>query len=252
MTRIISIINYKGGTGKTSTVVNLAHGLSLQGNRVLIIDLDPQGSVGYYLGLHPKKTVYDLLIKGASISDCTVAARPNMDVICSNERLYPAELSMATMPQKERLLSTRLASLSGYDFVLLDCAPSMNLLNQNALLVASELILPVSMEYMSLMGVKQLLKNIRLMNTLLQKQIVVSKVVPTFYDKRQSKSKRILESLSRVFPGLVSSPIHASLSLSEAPGHHMTVFEYDPKSKGASDYHHLTREVLTHGQAQTI
>ncbi len=128
----------------------------------------------------------------------------------------------------------------------------MNLLNQNALLYCDELILPVSMEYMSLMGVKQLLKNIRLMNKLLQKQVTITKVVPTFFDKRQSKSKRILESLLRVFPGLVSEPIHTSLSLSEAPGHRMTVFEYDPNSKGASDYHQLTREVLAHGQTKTV
>ena len=251
-TRFISVINYKGGTGKTSTVVNLAHGLALQGRKVLVIDLDPQGSAGYYFGLNPTNTVYNLLIDNIPLRSCITNARPGIDMICANERLYPAELSMATLKNKERLLSDRLAGLKDYNIVLIDCAPSMNLLNQNALLLADEVIIPVSMEYLSLVGVKQLLNNIKIMNKILGKETAISKVVPTFFDKRQAKSKHILESLTRVFPELVSQPIHSNIALSEAPGHQQTIFEYAPQSKGAQDYLRLTMEVLKHGQTQTI
>ena len=247
--RIISVINYKGGTGKTSTVVHLAHGLALLGQKVLVVDLDPQGSVGYYLGLSPQNTVYNLLIDNTPYTQCIVHARPNLDVICANERLYPAELAMGQFRQKEKVLAERLGTVSGYDFIILDCAPSMNLLNQNALFFAREVILPVSMEYLSLVGVKQLLNNIKIMNRIFRRDVVVTKVVPTFFDKRQAKSKHVLESLTRVFPGLVSSPIHANVALSEAPGQRQTVFEYKPNAKSAEDYIKLSREVLDHEQA---
>ena len=159
-----AVVNYKGGTGKTTTVVNLAHALTLKGFKVLIIDTDPQGSAGYYFGLSPQKTLYNVLIEKESISDCVVNVRHFLDIICSNERLFPAELKMGAMKERELVLKSQLATLSGYDYVFLDCAPSMNLLNQNALLFADEVILPVSMEYLSLIGVKQLLKNIKIIN----------------------------------------------------------------------------------------
>lgn len=251
--RTISIINYKGGTGKTSTVVTLGHALALHGKRVLILDLDPQGSAGYSLGMNtPARTIYDLLVENRPFSECILPARKNLDIICANERLYPAELSMATQDSKESILTEKLSLLSGYDFVLIDCAPSMNLLNQNALYYADEVILPVSMEYLSLVGVKQLLKNIKIMHKMIQKQVTVTKVVPTFYDKRQAKSRHVLESLERVFPGLVSAPIHANVKLSEAPGHRKTIFEYAPRSKGAADYQNLMKEVLLNGKTKTV
>ena len=116
----------------------------------------------------------------------------------------------------------KLKDVNGYDFVFLDCAPSMNLLNQNALLFADELILPVSMEYLSLIGVRQLLKNIKIINKIFNKKIKIGRVIPTFFDKRNKKSKDIMESLKRVFPNLISSPIGVSVSLSEAPGKKMS------------------------------
>jgi chromosome partitioning protein len=245
-------MNYKGGTGKTSTVVNLAHSMSMAGLNVLVIDLDPQGSVSYYFGLNPQKTVYDLLIKNLPYQQCVTPAREKLDVICANERLYPAELAMAGLKNKETILADRLAAIKGYDVVLLDCAPSMNLLNQNALYFSQEIVLPVSMEYLSLVGVKQLLKNIQIMNKIMGKKVSISHVVPTFFDKRNSKSKEILDSLNRVFPEKVSSPIHLTVALSEAPGYKQTIFEYDPLSKGARDYNQLANEVLTYGKTQTL
>lgn len=246
--RKISIINYKGGTGKTSTVVNLAHGLALRGKKVLVIDTDTQGSVAHHLGLEPKYTLYELLSGKQPLENCIINARENLDVIASNEHLYVSEMQMAGLKNKEKVLGIRLAGLKGYDFVILDCAPSMNLLNQNALLYATETFLPVSMEYLSLIGVKQLLKNIKIINKLFDRKVAISKVIPTFYDARYAKSKDVLSSLNRVFPNLVTTPIRVSLALSEAPGKRQTVFEYDASAVGAEDYYRLTEEVLADGE----
>ena len=250
--RKISIINYKGGTGKTSTVVNLGHGLALRGKKVLIIDTDPQGSAGHHLGLNPEFTLYDLLTKDIHYRQCIVKARKNLDMICASERLYPAELKIAKMKRREVVLSERLKGLSGYDFVLVDCAPSMNLLNQNSLIFSDEILLPVSMEYLSLIGVRQLLKNIKIINKIFNREISITKVIPTFFDKRKKKSKDILDSLKRVFPNYISSPIRVSVSLSEAPGLRHTIFEYDPNSRGAQDYNKLIEEVLGNGKKTTV
>jgi len=241
------VVNYKGGTGKTSTVVSLAHGMALQGKKVLLIDTDPQGSASIYLGLKPEKTLFDLLIKKDPLEDCVVNARENLDVICANEHLFPAEVRMAQIKGREKILSDTLANLTGYDVVIVDCAPSMNVMNQNAILFADDVLVPVSMEYLSLVGVKQLLKNIKIVNKIFGRDVRIRKVIPTFYDKRNKKSADILESLNRVFPNVVSSPIRMSVSLSEAPGFRQTIYEYDPNSKGAEDYNKLIDEVLSDG-----
>jgi chromosome partitioning protein len=250
--RKIAIINYKGGTGKTVTSVSLAHGLALKGKKVLIIDMDPQGSVGYHLGITAKKSLYDVLMGKETARNCIQPVRPNLDMICGNEYLFPAEIAMSGMPERERLLARYMADVTEYDIVIIDCGPSMNLLNQNALLYAEEIILPVSMEYLSLVGVKQLLNNIKIINRIFGSDISISKVVPTFFDKRNKKSQDVCQSLERVFPGLLSSAIRSCVSLSEAPGSRQSIFEYDINSKGAQDYLKLVNEVLENGKKTTI
>ncbi|MFT5171373.1 MAG: chromosome partitioning protein [Candidatus Marinamargulisbacteria bacterium] len=242
--KIFSVINYKGGTGKTSTVVHIAAGLALRGKKVLIIDTDPQGSAAHHLGVAYQSTLYDLIMGKKGYLECVVSARQNIDMICSNERLFPAEVAMARMAKRELVLSKRLKDLEGYDYVILDCPPSMNVMNQNSLLLSDEVLLPVSMEYLSLVGVKQLLQNIKIINKIFNREIFISNVIPTFYDKRNRKSAFVLDSLNRVFPKFVTSPIRTSVSLSEAPGFKQTVFEFDPSSKGAEDYHRLVEEVF--------
>lgn len=246
--RKISVVNYKGGTGKTCTVVNLAHGLALRGKRVLVVDTDPQGSAGYHLGIEPTSTLYDVLLNKKSVEDCIVKARDGVDMICSNEHLFPAEIALAKVPNREHILTQRLSKLTQYDFIIADCAPSMNLMNQNALVFSEEVFLPVSMEYLSLVGVKQLLKNIKIVNKIFKKQVEITKVIPTFYDKRNKKSEHVLQSLQRVFPNQVSVPIRVSVGLSEAPGARKTIFEYDSHSTGAEDYYSLIEEVLADGK----
>jgi len=247
MTRRIAIINYKGGTGKTTTTINLAHGLSLHGKRVLIVDIDPQGSAGYCCGVDTDLTLYDALLGVKAVKDTISSVRNHLDIIPSNERLFAAELKLAALPRRETLLARRLEEVDGhYDFVFLDCPPSMNLLNQNALTYAEEVMIPVSMEYMSLVGIRQLLKNIQMVNKLLFRELSISKIIPTFFDPRNQKTQNIMDSLQRVFPGLIAHPIRASVALSEAPGSRQTIFEYAPKSKAAADYLSLASEVLDH------
>ena len=242
--RVIAVINYKGGTGKTCLTVNLGHGLALAGKKVLIIDTDPQGSVFSHLGLTNSNTLYDVLMGTETWSDCVVNARENLDVIGSNHRLYTAEMKMAKHKSKEFYLSNRLTSLSGYDYVLLDCAPTINLINQNVLLFSDEIMIPVSMDYLSLVGVKQLLQNMKVLRKIFDKELQVSMVVPTFYDLRNKKTKSIMDSLNRVFPNRISSPIRVSVAFSEAPAAKKTIWEHTHVySKGVKDYNKLIEEV---------
>lgn len=245
--RRISVINYKGGTGKTTTAVHLAHGLALAGKSVLMIDTDPQGSSSYHLGVQSGKSIYDLLVMDASVDECRVEARPGLDIICSNERVFPAELALGGMNNREMVLKSKLDDVQNYDFIIIDCAPSINLINQNALLFSNEIYLPVSMEYMSLVGIKQLLNNIKLIHKIFDHQLEKIRVVPTFYEAKKKKSSEILVSLNRVFPNQLLSPIRSSAALSEAPGFSQTAFEYAPKSTGAVDYTKLVNEVLANG-----
>ena len=246
--RRIGVINYKGGTAKTCTAVNLSHGLVLKNKaKVLLVDTDPQGSVASHLGVESLYSIYDLLLGSESINTCIMNARPGLDVICSNNRLYAAEMVLAKSKKKEMFLSKRMKDIENYDYVIVDCAPTMNLINQNALLFVDEILVPVSMEYLSLLGVKQLLKNLKILNRIFKKKIVINKVVPTFYDRRNKKSDVIMSSLKRVFPGNISSPIRISVSVSEAPSWKQSLFEYAPDSTGAQDYYKLIEEVVAFG-----
>ncbi len=248
MTIKYSVMNYKGGTGKTTVSVNLAHALALEGKKVLLVDTDSQGSVAHALGLKPRYTLYDLLMGGHPLAACTVQARPNLDVVCSNERIFAAEMALSQHKGRELILSKRLNNVDQYDYVLIDCPPSMNLLNQNSLLFARNILLPVSMQYMSLVGIKQLLNNIKIVNRLFRSDIGVRRVIPTFFSETYDKSKDIIGSLERVFPGRVSTPIRAVDALSEAPGAHQTIFEFDPSSISVQDFKKLMEEVLLDGE----
>lgn len=245
MGKIISIFNRKGGTGKTSTAVSLSHGLAKAGKQVLLVDCDPQGNVAVWFGLNVERTLYHIMVTGDSPETCTVSVREGLDVIPANETLVVADQALAAEMGREKVLSEKMDGVSKkYDFVLLDCAPSLSILNLNALMYADELYVPISMDYLALVGVKKILDNIERVRTRLNKALDIGLVIPTFFDIRNNISKEILDSLQQKFKGRVTDPIRINVRIKEAPSHKQTIFEYAPRSAGAQDYEKLTKKVL--------
>ena len=234
----IAILNFKGGTGKTTTAVNLSHALALKRQRVLVVDCDPQGSVADWLGVNPGNTFFDLLMDRVRLQDCVYQARERLNIIPSDKKLALAEVRLAKQGDMERAFQKKLGSLKDYDFIFLDCPPSMSILNLNALEYADEIFLPVSMDYLSLRGVKQVVES-------LPQGIEITKIIPTFFDQRTKKSKEILEDLKSFFKKKVTTPIRVNVRLSECSSYHKTIFEYDPNSRGARDYQRLGKEIIS-------
>jgi len=236
--RKIAIINFKGGPGKTTTAVNLSYALSLKNYRVLIIDLDTQGTIANCFNvINPENTLYELLTGQSKLKDCIYTVRNNLDIIPSNKYLARIELKLVKEKDVEKTFSKKFKSIRGYNFIFLDCPPSLNIINLNALEYAEEIFLPVSMDYLALRGIKQVID-------LIPRNTKISKIIPTFYDQRTRKSKEILEDLKSFFKDKVTNPIRVNVRLSECSSFHKTIFEYDPKCRGAIDYEILAREIL--------
>ena len=242
--RRIAVVNHKGGTGKTTTAVHLAAGLASRDDRVLLIELDPQGNVGAWFGLDAADARMARLMSGQVTADkARVGVRDNLDVIASDWRLAETEERLIWGQERERSLANRLTPVSDYDYIILDCAPSMSMLTTSALAFADEVVIPISMEFLALFGVRQIVENILRMSTWNGRDIRISAVVPTFYRSNTRKSGEILKVLRRHFAGAVTEPIRDNVRLSEAPSHHQTVFEYAPRSHGAQDYRRLVERL---------
>lgn len=248
--RRIAVFNHKGGTGKTTTAVNLAAGLAEAGRRVLLIDCDGQGNVGASLGIRGEKTLYHVLVQGVSAAEAAIPVRPNLDVLTSNELLASAELYLAQRPNRDRILRERLGDRvlmadgpgsEGYDVVVLDCAPALSLMNQNALVYADGVVVPVACDYLSLIGVKQVLKTIKGVREHLRHEVRLLGVLPTFFDVRNRISNDALKALHKRFGERALPPIRINTKLREAPSARQTIFEYAPESHGASDYSRLVQ-----------
>ena len=248
--RILGILNHKGGTGKTTTAVNLAAGLALRGSRVLAIDLDAQGSLATNLGVAYRHTLADLLLGRADLAACIQPARKNLDVIASDYTLLEAEGALWRMDDRDasrRLLRSKMNELDGYDFVILDHSPSISLMGQNGLLYCRELIVPVSMDYLAMVGTRQVMNTLKEIGRIPNHQLRLTAVAPTFYYGRLRKDREVLNTLKRYFNGRVTRPIRANVKLAEAPGHHKTIYEYAPRSSGAQDYAQLVERIANYG-----
>lgn len=252
--RRIAILNQKGGTGKTTTSINLAAGLAERGHSTLLIDTDAQGNVGVSLGVRGEKSIYHMLVEGADPADVSIPVRGNLDVITSDATLAVAEVWLAQQPQnRDRILTQRLGNIHRqYSYILVDCGPSLSLMNQNALSYVDEVLIPVSCDYLSLVGVKQVLKTIKDLERHLSHSVQIIGVVPTFYDGRIRLAKEALDTLRGHFQDKLFEPIRRSTRLAEAPSHRQTIFEYDPQSAGAEDYRKLVERVIKTEDRSTV
>lgn len=249
--RRIAVFNHKGGTGKTTTAVSIAAGLAAKGKRVLLVDTDAQGNVAASLGLRCEKSLYHVLVMGLSPAEAAIPVRTNLDVLGSNETLAAAELYLAGRRERDRVLRERLSSTSQlYDVVVLDCSPSLSLMNQNALVFAESLIIPVACDYLSLVGVRQVLRTVKHVNQLLHHPVRIGAVIPTMYDARAKICQDALSTLREHFGPLCLPPVRATSKIKEAPAQQKTIFEWAGDSNAARDYE-VVVDALIHGIGET-
>jgi chromosome partitioning protein len=243
--RRIAVFNHKGGTGKTTTSVSLAAGLADRGHRVLLLDTDSQGNVAVSLGAEGERSLYHVLVMGLRVSDATRTIRPGLELLPSNETLAAAELYLAGRQNRDRVLSQRVGpAADAYDFVIIDCSPSLSLMNQNALVFADSVLVPVACDYLSLVGVRQVIKTVKNVNTLLRHPLQIWGVLPTFYDSRAKICCEALATLKSHFRERCLEPIRATTKLKEAPAQARSIFEHAPGSYGAVDYATLVDAVV--------
>ena len=254
MAKTVAIVNQKGGVGKTTSCVNLAAALTLRGSRVLVCDFDPQGNATSGLGIDKltvSPSVYDVVINGADPAKAVVHTQW-ADVLPSNKALSGATVELISMDRREFLLRDALSSLAGgYDFIFIDCPPSLELLTLDALCAADALLVPVQCEYYALEGLSDLLYTIRLAKRSLNPRLELEGVLLTMYDGRTNLSLQVAEEVKRHFPGKVyANVIPRNIRLSEAPSHGKPVSAYDSLSRGAEAYAALAEEFLKKNEAQ--
>lgn len=250
MTKIIALANQKGGVGKTTTAINLSAALAADGQRVLLVDCDPQANASSGLGVDIREleaTIYECLVNGISPREAIVKTDvERLDLIPSHIDLVGAEIEMLNLQNREQLLKRVLQQVrSDYDYILIDCSPSLGLITVNALTAADSVIIPVQCEFFALEGIAKLLNTIKIIKSQLNPGLSIMGFVLTMYDNRLKLSNQVLEEVKRHFGDLVfHSVIARNVRLSEAPSHGQTILDYEPKSKGAMAYKALAKEVM--------
>lgn len=242
----IALINQKGGVGKTTSTINIGAGLSMLGKKVLLIDLDPQSNLTYSLGIHAHQLetgVFDLLKKREEIGDI-VMERNGVSVIPATLELSGAEVELASEVGREFLLHEALERLNGFDYVLIDCSPSLGLLTINALVAAEIAYIPLQTEFLALQGLSQLLRTIEVVKKRLNRKLEIGGIIATRYNRRRL-NKEVIEKIKEYFGDKVfNTLIRENISLAEAPSFGKTIYEYKPKSHGAEDYKKLCKEIV--------
>ena len=256
MGRIIAITNQKGGVGKTTTAINLSACLAEAGQRVLTVDFDPQGNTTSGLGLEKgniDNTVYELLMGECTVDECiNPSVQERLDVMPSDVDLAGAEIELLDMEEKESILKKNMELLDGkYDFIIIDCPPSLNLLTINALTAANTVLVPIQCEYYALEGLSQVLKTVNLVQKKLNPSLEVEGVVFTMYDARTCLSLQVVENVKQnLHQNIYKTIIPRNVRLAEAPSHGLPINLYEPKSAGADGYRSLADEVINRGKEE--
>ena len=249
VTRVLSVANQKGGVGKTTSTVNLAAALALHGARVLVVDLDPQGNASTAFGVEHRAgtpSIYNVLVAGRDLAEVAVDVPGIPGLFCAPATidLAGAEIELASMVARESRLARALQASVPYDFVFVDCPPSLGLLTVNALVAAQEVLIPIQCEFYALEGLSQLLRTLELVRSHLNPALHVSTILLTMYDGRTRLAEQVANEVRTHFGDLVLGPtIPRSVRISEAPGYGQTVMTYDPHSRGALAYVEAAREI---------
>lgn len=250
MGRIIAIANQKGGVGKTTTAINLSACLAEKGKRVLTIDIDPQGNTSSGLGINKndlKFTIYELLIGNCVLEECLISnVMDNLSILPSNVNLAGAEIELIGVEEKEYILKKEIEKIKdNYDYIIIDCPPSLNTLTVNAMTTANTVLVPIQCEYYALEGLSQLIHTINLVRQRLNPDLEIEGVVFTMYDARTNLSLQVVENVkSNLNQKIYKSIIPRNVRLAEAPSHGIPINIYDPKSAGAEGYRDLADEVI--------
>ena len=250
MGRIIAVANQKGGVGKTTTSINLSAALAEKGKKVLLIDTDPQGNATSGFGIEKNDleyTIYELVLEECGIRDCIIEdVIPNVSVIPANVNLAAAEIELIGVDRKEFILKNEVDYVyDRYDYIIIDCPPSLNMLTINSMTTADSILVPIQCEYYALEGLSQLIHTVNLVKERLNPSLIMEGVVFTMFDSRTNLSTQVVENVKSNLNGYIfETVIPRNIRLAEAPSYGMPIIKYDPKSSGSDAYMSLAEELL--------
>ena len=243
--KTIALINQKGGTGKTTTAINLGSALAAKGKKVLLIDFDPQANLTYSFGIQSEKGSIIEFLQGKQTLQTLLTNKESLSILPSSPTLADFEVSIVNKIGRENLLKDRLCSIKGFDYIFVDCPPSLSILTVNALNATNEVLIPLQMEILSLQGLSQLLDTIQEVKQVLNKKLKVRGIIASMYDSRRRLSKEVMEEIEKnIKEKVFKTVIRECVKIAEAPSFAKSILTYAPSSNGARDYIDLAKEFL--------